>query len=308
MIELTVCGAQVRIHPLALLLPLLAAALGLGEGVLALLVSLLLHESGHLLAARLARVRVESLSATPFGCGLQLGNLYALSPGQTLAVSAGGPGMSLLVLLADGALAHWGLLSPAFAGTLARVTLALFLFNLLPALPLDGGRMLYALTSKRLGRARSARLAANLGYGVAACLCAIGVWQLIRVRQFNPTLPACALFMLKGISEDRQALSDALPTSLLDALKPARDPVPMRLVAVSADTAAMKALRHLTPDAATLFAVYRGQTLATFMDEREVLRLALHRPDAPIVSGMATIQPCVGNEENLRRDAIYCVE
>lgn len=282
MIEVRVGGARLSAHPLALLLPLLGLALGQGEAIPALLLSLAIHEAGHLAAARLARVRVAAMTATPFGCGLQLGNLYALSPAQTLAVSIGGPLASLALLLADGALAHWGLLSPAFALALLRITLTLLLFNLLPALPLDGGRMLYAATARRLGRERAARLGARIGCAVAFSLMALTLWLWFRTRRFNVTLPACALFMLKGISEDRRALTDAVPASLLNALKTSDAPIPMRLCAVNADTPVHRALRVATPDAATLYAVFQDERLAYLLDERAVIRTAIERPASHI--------------------------
>ena len=106
MIELRVHGMPVSIHPLMALLPPLGMALGLRGDMTALLISLTLHEAGHLTAAQLTNVRVSGLTVMPFGCGIQLGNLYALSPGQVLAVSAGGPLISLALLFADAALAR----------------------------------------------------------------------------------------------------------------------------------------------------------------------------------------------------------
>ncbi len=282
MIELRAGHLRLRIHPLALLLPPLALALGLREALPALLISLTVHEAGHLAAARAARVRMDALTVMPFGCALRLGNLYALSPGQVLAVSAGGPLFSLLLLLADGALAHWGLLSPAFAISLLRVTLTLLLFNLLPALPLDGGRMLYALTARRLGRDRAARLGAVMGCVVAAGLAGGTIWLTLRGGRFNLTPALCAVFILKGVAEDRAALGEALPASLLNALRTRDAPVPLRLYAVRADCPAIRALRSAAPDAAALFAVYRGERLAALVDERALLCLALERPGASV--------------------------
>lgn len=282
MIELRVGHTRLDVHPLALLLPLLGMALGVGEALPALLISLTAHEAGHLAAARLCRVRISAMTATPFGCGIQLGNLYALSPAQLFAVSAGGPLASFMVLFADGALCHWGLISPAFALALLRVTMALMLFNLLPALPLDGGRMLYALTAERLGRGRSARLGGYLGYLTAAGLVALTLWLWIDTRRVNITLPACALFILKGISEDRRALSDAISSSLLNALKTADAPIPMRLFAVRADMPIHRALRHAAPDAATLYAVYQGDGLIGLVDERTLMRRATEAPSSSV--------------------------
>ena len=286
MIELRAGHMRLRIHPLALLMPPLALALGLRDAAPALLVSLICHEAGHLAAARAARVRMDALTVMPFGCALRLGNLYALSPGQVLAVSAGGPMFSLLLLFADGALAHWGLLSPAFACILMKVTLALLLFNLLPALPLDGGRMLYALTAGRLGRDGAARVGAVMGYVVAAGLAAGAVWLGLREGRFNLAPVLCAVFILKGVAEDRAALGEALPASLLNALRTRDAPVPLRLYAVRADCPAIRALRSAAPDAAALYAVYRGERLAALVDERALLCLALERPGAAVAEAM----------------------
>ena len=284
MIELRVAGVQVVIHPLmALLLPL-GMALGLKGDWVALLLSLSLHEMGHLLAARLAGVRVTRLTVMPFGCGIQLGNLYALTPGQLFGVSAGGPLASLGLLLVDGALAHWGLLSPAFALSLLQVTLALLLFNLLPALPLDGGRMLYALTVNPLGREAAVKLGAWLGYLTSIALTVAAVVMGIMTHRLNLTLPACAAFILKGIQDDRNALRDIRAATMLNALHLSDAPVPMRVCAVDESIPILRALRQAVPDAATLFAVYCGERLSHFTDERALMAERTADDAAPITS------------------------
>ena len=282
MIELDAIGVRVRVHALALLLPALGFALGLRAEMPALLLSLTVHETGHLIAARLARVRVEALTVTPFGCGLRLGNIYALSPGQILAASAGGPLASLLLAFADGALAHWRLLSSGFALCLLRITLLLTLFNLLPALPLDGGRMLYALTAPRLGRQRAARLGARLGRAVALCLVAGTAWLWASTGRLNITLPACAAFIVAGVEADLRALGDAVPAPLLHLLKASDAPLPIRLYAVSDDYPVLKAVRAAAPNAAAVYALFRNGGFTGLVDERAALALAVQRPDARI--------------------------
>lgn len=280
MIECRVAGIRLIAHPLMLLLPLLSLALGLRVETPALLLSLFVHEAGHLLSARLAGVRVTSLTAMPFGCGMQLGNLYALNPGRVFAVAAGGPLASLALLFVDGALVQWGLLSPAFALALLRVTLTLLLFNLLPALPLDGGRMLVALCSRRMGRDRAVRLGALLGYATAAGLLLGTAWLWYRTRLLNLTLTVCALFIVKGIQEDRSALGDVAAVSLLNALRRDHTPVAMRVCAIDDQCDALTALRHTASDAATLFAVYHDDRLTAFTDERALMALAMKNPAA----------------------------
>lgn len=275
MIELRVANVPVEIHPLMVLLPVLGMSLGPNADLAALLVSLVVHEAGHLAASRLSGVRVERVMVMPFGCGIQLGNLYALSPGHVLAVSVAGPLASSMLLLADGALAHWGLLPSSLALSLLKITLALLLFNLLPALPLDGGRMLYAMTVKPLGRDRAVLLGASLGYLTAFGLMLCSVIAGFRIHRINVTLMACAAFILKGIQEDRRALRDVRISSMLNVLKRTKAIVPLRLCAVDESLPILSALRHAVPNTAMLYAIYHGEQLTGFVDEREIMRFAL---------------------------------
>ena len=278
---------RLRLHPALMLLLPLAALLGLRRALWPLIFSLTLHEAAHLMAARLLRVRVTELRLMPFGGAARLGNLYALPPGHLWAIAAAGPAANLIVLLTASALCQWGWLPAASALALTRVNLTLMLFNLLPALPLDGGRMLYALACKRLGRGRAAGLGIALGRALSLGLMGLALRGLWVTRRLNLSLVACALFILASASEERRALSDLGAVTLLNALRHPDRPVEMRLCAVSADCPAMTALRHAAPDAATLYAVYENDALSAFADERQLLNVALASPTAPVREAIA---------------------
>ena len=87
---------------------------------------------------------------------------------------------------------------------------------------------------------------------------------------------------MKGIQDDREALRDARQTSVLNALRRTDDPIPMQVWVVDGSTSVLKALRRTAPDAATLYAVYHGERLRDFIDERELMRAALRDPSARI--------------------------
>ena len=273
-------GTRVHCHPLLLLLLLLAIRLGMGAALWPLMLSLTCHEAAHLLAARLLGVRVEQLNLMPFGGAAMPANVYTLSPFQLLLVAAAGPMANLLLLVVAAALTQWGVLSPVAALELLRINLALMLFNLLPALPLDGGRMLYAITARRLGRARSVALGILMGRIVAVVLIMATIHSFIVTRQCNLSWIACALFIASSAAEERRALSDLRAISLLNALKAVREPIAVRLCAVDSGCRALRALRGASPDAATLFAVYHDDHLTTFTDERVLLNLALDDREA----------------------------
>ena len=281
---------RVRLHPALFLLIPLSAVLGLRRDLWPLLLSLSLHEAAHLAAARLLRVRVTELRLMPFGGAAQLGNLYALSPGTLFAIAAAGPAANLTLMLTASALIQWGWLPGETALRLIRVNLTLMLFNLLPALPLDGGRMLYALTCRKLGRSRAAGLGILLGRILALTLLAAAAQSVITTGRLNLSPLACAVFIAASASEERRALSDLGAVSLLNALRREKDPVELHLLAVHADCPAITALRHATPDAATLYAVYENDTLTTFADEQQLLNLALASPTARVKEALSPHQ------------------
>ena len=277
---------RVRLHPaLALLVPL-SALLGLEAALWPLILSLTLHESAHLLAARLLRVRVTELRLMPFGGAAELGNLYALSPGSLFAIAAAGPCANLALMLTASALCQWGWLPPRAALNLLHVNLSLMLFNLLPALPLDGGRMLYALTCKKLGRDRAANLGILLGRALALALTTLAFAGVLRTGRFNLSLMACAVFIAASAQEERRALTDLSAVTLLNALRRHDGPIDLHLCAVSAECPALSALRRAAPDAATLFAVYEKDALSAFTDERQLLKAAIKNPHAKVKNAL----------------------
>ena len=284
--SLSVGRTRIIVHPLALLYPLAACMLGAGMDALALMIALTVHEGAHLLAARGLGVGIARLRLTPFGAAMVMDNPYGLSPLRLLAVAVAGPLSNALVLLTAAALTHWRMLSPAFALVFVRTNLALLAFNLLPALPLDGGRMLYALTARQLGRARAAALGIRMGWATAAVLLLFALRVLLQTGRFNLSLAACAVFLLASGPEERRALSDLRAASPLNALRDHRVPIGLTLCAVAADCPALDALRHAAPDAATLYAVYRGDRLAAFVDERALLNRAIEDPEASVASAM----------------------
>ena len=268
---------RISAHPLALLFPLAAAMLGAREDAAALMIGLAAHEGAHLLAAKCLGVGVRQLRLMPFGGAIALDNPYALSPGRLLGVAAAGPLGSGLALVAGAALAHWGLLSPALALTLMRVNLALMLFNLLPALPLDGGRMLYALLSPRLGRERAAEAGIWAGRAAAAALAGLAVCGLVAAGRLNLSLLMAAAFILASAGDERRALSDSRVRTVLSELLPLGEPVPARLWAVGEGCTVRSALRAARPDALTLYAVYKDSRLKSIMDDRRLLEAMLDR-------------------------------
>ena len=185
---------ELRINPLTL--PVVAGAFVLGRGneFLFALLALLLHEGSHCLMARAFGCRIESMELLPFG-GVARIRQGDLSPYGEFCIAAAGPAASFLLGSFTAALAYWFPLAMTSLDWFLTYNLVLALVNLVPALPLDGGRMLRCLLSERLGEGRATRLACLLGILSGGAM--VGLWLMFRREDgLHFTLPVIGLFLL----------------------------------------------------------------------------------------------------------------
>jgi Zn-dependent protease len=164
-------GFPIRIHlSFLVLLGLVFLFSGGVAGVLAMLLvgaSVIVHELGHSLVARHLGVPVGEIGLHFFGGAAQIEGVPR-RPGDEIAIAAAGPAVSF-------ALAGLGLGVGAFVGepllaTFGWINLVLALFNLVPAFPSDGGRILRALLARRYGFVRGTELAVTVARVACAAL------------------------------------------------------------------------------------------------------------------------------------------
>lgn len=180
---------RVEVSPGFLLL--LGVLFWLDEGVGLLVWGLLacvFHELGHIAMAAVLGGRVERLSLTAVGAELHIGYGDPLTYGQDSLVALAGPAANLLAGGAAAALG-WELA--------AALTLAVGIFNLLPILPLDGGRIVYGLLAARLDADWADRLMTALSGCLVGLL--VGVGAIAAVQYANVTLLLTALWLLAGV-------------------------------------------------------------------------------------------------------------
>lgn len=182
----------------------LPAALSGTAFLLTLFLCVLLHEFGHVFAARRYGIITPDITLLPIGGVARLQRMPD-KPLQELVVALAGPlvnvviaaGLALYIGRYPGALDLSALNDPAmaFAAKLLSVNVMLVLFNLIPAFPMDGGRALRALLALVLPYGRATLFAARLGQAIAFGFAFLGLFS-------NPLLIFIALFIYMGAAQE----------------------------------------------------------------------------------------------------------
>jgi Zn-dependent protease/CBS domain-containing protein len=217
----TVAGIRVELHVTFLLFLLWAAlsqglltgnVLGAVSGV-ALLLSVfgcvLLHELGHALTARRFGIRTRDIVLLPIGGVARLQRMPD-RPSQELLVALAGPAVNLVIAAVLALLLSQlhapGPMTGEILQTLLQINVLMLTFNLIPAFPMDGGRVLRALLAMRLPYVRATRIAVGVGQGIALLFAVIGFGVF-----HNPMLIFIGLFVFLMAGEE-QALVRARAT------------------------------------------------------------------------------------------------
>jgi stage IV sporulation protein FB len=304
-------GTEVRIHlTFLLLIAWIAISAGAQGGstaaldavtfVLAVFVCVVLHEFGHALMARCFGIRTRDITLLPIG-GVASIEQMPEKPGQELLIAIAGP----LVNVAIAAALFWSfgdLIQSEVAKLttdtqevslltrLALVNVGLVAFNLIPAFPMDGGRVLRALLSIWIGRTRATRVAAGIGQAAAFALGFAGLFG-------NPLLVFIALFVFLAATHESYAIE----------LSEATKGVSMRQATITAfetlNTQATvgQAVDKLLGTSQREFPVTdaAGHLRGVLTRDGMIRALAATGPDTPVIDAMDRDVPTIGHRAPL---------
>lgn len=223
--------------------------------MLMLFVCVVLHEFGHAFAAKAFGINTPDITLLPIGGVARLERMPE-EPSQELIIAAAGPavnvGIAIVAFLSGGHFSYPPTLRSGFISGLLTINVVLFVFNLLPAFPMDGGRVLRALLATRLSYARATQIAAVIGQGFAF------LFGFLGLLGNQPFLIFIALFVYIGASQE------AALAQMRDVSR--RFPV---------STAMVREFRTLTEN-------------ATLMEAVDAL-LATSQHDFPVVDGSGNV-------------------
>ncbi|CAH1225443.1 Stage IV sporulation protein FB [Paenibacillus auburnensis] len=142
-----ILGIQLSLHPLFVLIMLLSVITGQFLELLTLFTIVFIHEMGHVIAALLNGVTVKSVQLLPFGGVAVIEDHGRLTAGREITIALAGPLQNGIMIVMALLLQHAGGSNSAFLAYFIQANAIIALFNLLPVLPLDGGKILQAALS-----------------------------------------------------------------------------------------------------------------------------------------------------------------
>jgi stage IV sporulation protein FB len=214
-----ILGSEVRIHVTFLLFLVWIAVAHYQQGgtpaavqgvlfIVALFACVVAHEFGHALAARRYGIKTPDITLLPIG-GLARLERMPEKPGQEIVVALAGPAVNLVIAVVLIAIMHGRVDVDAlqrldnptlsFAARLASVNVFLALFNLIPAFPMDGGRVLRAVLAIWYPRVQATNIAARIGQALAFVFGFLGLMG-------NPMLLFIAIFVYLAATAEAQSV------------------------------------------------------------------------------------------------------
>jgi Zn-dependent protease/CBS domain-containing protein len=301
----TIAGTAVRVHITFLLFLGWIFAADYASGgpdeawpglvfMLLLFTCVLAHEFGHIFTARAFGVATPDVTLLPIGGVARLERIPE-EPRQEFLIAVAGPAVNVVIALGlvvlAGAHLNVGALGSvdnariSMVDRLAIVNLFLAVFNMIPAFPMDGGRVLRALLASRMGHTRATEIAAAVGQGAAFLLGFIGLFG-------NPLLIFIAIFVyLAASSEAHMAALRAMAHGV-----PVINAMMKEFAKLTPQAHVDEAVQTLLRTSQSEFPVVDGADKPVGLLGRGDLIRALKQlgPDARVADVMTTKVPTVG--------------
>lgn len=252
-----------HIHPLFLLVGIATAFTGQLPAFLTATVAALQHECAHAFAARQMGYTLDKIVLMPYGAVVS-GDISGISPKEELAVCAAGPLVNAVTALFFAAL--WWLWPETYpyTDTAAYVSLSLAAVNLLPAFPLDGGRMLLVLL-RPLGEKRARAICKGVSLAFSAAVLGYFVYTCFSSPMWTALTFSILLAAGSGGGGRYSHIRFSRKKSFTRGVEEKR-------IAISADRTAGYAVRFLRDDRYIVFALFDNEEFYGELAEEELLK------------------------------------
>lgn len=269
-------GIRLGVHPAFLAVLGIYAVLGLGAQALLVFVLVIGHEFAHLLAARAYGFKVIGLEVFPLGGVAHCDGLFEGRKIEESLMALSGPLFNLVLLFLAEGLRWQGFWEGRFAEDFVRYNFWLAAFNLIPVLPLDGGRVVRALFSGTFGFVRMTKSLAWAGrwLGITLVLFVLTTWLKNGLQEGTLfILILSGFFWLAGgkeIASARVIFLRQLTQKKEELMQ--KGLMPSQWITVEGETPVIRIVEELTADRYTFVALMDEQSgLGRTLSETQVL-------------------------------------
>lgn len=169
----------VRINPLLLFMTAVWIISGFWRQAAVIYTLLVIHELAHAVAAMAFNVRIHELELLPFGASIKMDNIFEGHPIKESVIAAAGPVTSFVCAISACALrTYFPYFIPDELRLAEQYAYIIVYFNLFPVLPLDGGRILRAIISRRCDFSRATSITSIAGVVVGGLLFGWGIYSV----------------------------------------------------------------------------------------------------------------------------------
>ncbi|MHB9093632.1 MAG: M50 family metallopeptidase [Eubacteriales bacterium] len=175
---LRIFGVDIRLNIFFMLLFIIYWYFGVFDQALVIFCVVFLHEMGHVVVAVGYGIKVREVELLPFGGVAKVEDSIELDPVIETYMALGGPLTNGFLALAGWILNMYGMGNQRWLPFFIQCNLMLGIFNLLPALPLDGGRIFRAFKALRVGLKKATEQSVALSKWVGLVMAGLGIWSL----------------------------------------------------------------------------------------------------------------------------------
>jgi len=243
---------EIHIHPTLFALLAMYAALGLVAQALLVFTLVISHELAHLLTARAYGFRVVALEIFPLGGVAHCNDTFEGRRVEESLMALAGPAWNILLLFCGQVLRWQGLWNGPLADDFVRLNFWLAAFNLVPVLPLDGGRVVRACAAGSFGFVRSTKTLARAGqlFGLGLVCGGLVTTRLSNLAEGSVFLVILGAFLWwaggKEVATARLTFLRQLARKKEELVR--KGLMPGKVVTVRADTPLIRIVEELTPD------------------------------------------------------------
>ncbi|MDR1391633.1 MAG: site-2 protease family protein [Clostridiales bacterium] len=209
--------------------------------------SAIIHEFFHIMLAKIFKVKILSIEFLPFGITAKLENSVIKEPNIEIIIACAGPISNILILMILFIINKYFCINKFYYDYAFVVNIFMFILNMLPIIPLDGGRILRALLTKSWGILKSYNFLIKLSYFFSSILIIVSLFLLL-TSPFNFSLILIGSFLLGNLTvQNRQVNLIFLKEILNSNNKLSKSNInKIKFIAVFDVLPAIKILKHFT--------------------------------------------------------------